>query len=199
MGTHGANLGGDKRVMQVYHSWFGDGSPLYDGASSTYGPVPGYLVGGANQFFSNTSISPPHGEPPMKAFKDWNTGWPENSWEITEPAIYDQAAYELLLSQFATDVYPPQPLGGSFDYNVSPHAVKIAFNENVGASVGSGDITLKNLTTNTDIPNAQLSVSYNSATNTATVTKISGGAVLPDGVYRATVHGGSVRDSAEIG
>ena len=42
----------------------------------------------------------------MKAFRDWNTGWNaerkanESSWEVTEPAIYYQAAYTLLLSQF---------------------------------------------------------------------------------------------------
>jgi len=94
--------------MEVYHSWFGHGSQLYDGASSTYGPIPGYLVGGPNQFFSVASINPPAGQPPMKAFRDWNTGWPENSWEITEPAIYYQAAYSLLLSPFATDATPPR-------------------------------------------------------------------------------------------
>lgn len=108
MGTKGANLGGDKSVMQVYHSWFGDGSPKYDGANSTFGPIPGYLVGGPNEFFSVSTITPPAGQPPMKSFKDWNTGWPENSWEITEPAIYYQAAYTLLLSQYATQ--PPAVL-----------------------------------------------------------------------------------------
>jgi hypothetical protein len=117
IGSKGANLGGDKSPMQVYHSWFGDGSSKYDGAGSTYGPVPGYLVGGPNQFFSLDWISPPHGEPPQKAFRDWNTAWNatrganENSWEITEPAIYYQAAYQLLLSQFSTT--PAAPATGS--------------------------------------------------------------------------------------
>jgi hypothetical protein len=107
MGTKGANLGGDQSAMQPYHGWFQDGSPLYDGPNSTYGPAPGYLVGGPNQYFSRPWIAPPAGEPPMKAFKDWNTVWnnqhqdTENSWEITEPAIYYQAAYSLLLSRFA--------------------------------------------------------------------------------------------------
>jgi hypothetical protein len=109
MGTKGANLGGDKSAMEVYHSWFGHGSSLYDGASSTYGPIPGYLVGGPNQFFSIPSMSPPGGQPPAKSFRDWNTGWPENSWEITEPAIYYQAAYSLLLSQYATAAGEPPP------------------------------------------------------------------------------------------
>jgi len=40
----------------------------------------------------------------MKAFKDWDGSWnedhkaTENSWEITEPAIYYQAVYVLMLS-----------------------------------------------------------------------------------------------------
>ncbi|MEL7160594.1 MAG: T9SS type A sorting domain-containing protein, partial [Bacteroidota bacterium] len=33
------------------------------------------------------------GEPVMKSYRDWNNGSPEESWEITEPAIYYQAAY----------------------------------------------------------------------------------------------------------
>ena len=51
-------------------------------------------------------LSPPAHEPPSKAFKDWATAWNpahqanENSWAFTEPAIYYQARYVLLLSQF---------------------------------------------------------------------------------------------------
>ena len=98
--------GADRCVTEVYHQWFHDGSPLYDGRSSRYGPPPGYLVGGPNKFFSVDWISPPHGEPAMKAFRDWNAAWNnqrhanECSWEITEPAIYYQAVYTLILSQF---------------------------------------------------------------------------------------------------
>ena len=98
--------GADRSVTEIYHQWFHDGSPLYDGSSSRYGPPPGYLAGGPNKFFSVDWISPPHGEPPMKAYRDWNGAWNarrnanEASWEITEPAIYYQAVYILLLSQF---------------------------------------------------------------------------------------------------
>ena len=109
MGTKGANLGGDKSPMEIYHSWFGDGSSLYDGPNSTYGPAPGFVVGGPNRFYPSDPgdpnldpQSPPMGEPTQKAYRDWNTSYPQNSWEITEPAIYYQAAYTLLLSQFAT-------------------------------------------------------------------------------------------------
>ena len=51
-------------------------------------------------------VAPPYGEPPAKAFKEWNTAWNpqhndnEDSWAVTEPAIYYHAAYNLLLSPF---------------------------------------------------------------------------------------------------
>lgn len=108
MGDKGASLGGDKSPLEIYHSWFQDGSLLYDGAATTFGPGAAFLVGGPNQYFTRDWIAPPYGEPAMKAFKDWNTSWneahqdTENSWEITEPAIYYQAAYTCLLAAFCT-------------------------------------------------------------------------------------------------
>ena len=42
-------------------------------------------------------ISPPENQPIQKSFKAWNTGWPQNSWELSEVAIYTQAAYLRLL------------------------------------------------------------------------------------------------------
>jgi hypothetical protein len=44
-------------------------------------------------------------QPPEKAYLDFNTGWqPEaehdQSWEISEPAIYYQASYVKLVSKF---------------------------------------------------------------------------------------------------
>jgi endoglucanase len=101
-----ADAGGDRCVTEIFHQWFRDGSPLYDGSGSRFGPAPGYLAGGPNKFFSVDWVRPPFGEPPMKAYRDWNTAWNaqrranESSWEITEPAIYYQAVYTLLLSQF---------------------------------------------------------------------------------------------------
>jgi hypothetical protein len=104
--TNMGQAGADRGVTEIYHQWFRDGSALYDGKKSRYGPAPGYLAGGPNKFFSVDWIRPPFGEPPMKAYRDWNAAWNterkanESSWEITEPAIYYQAVYTLLLSQF---------------------------------------------------------------------------------------------------
>ena len=106
--TNMGHAGVDRCVTEIFHNWFRDGSPLYDGKNSRYGPAPGYLAGGPNKFFSVDWIRPPFGEPPMKAYRDWNSAWNsqrqanEASWEITEPAIYYQAVYTLLLSQFVS-------------------------------------------------------------------------------------------------
>jgi hypothetical protein len=106
--TNMDDAGGDHCATEIFHQWFRDGSPLYDGKNSRYGPPPGYLAGGPNKFFGVDWIRPPFGEPPMKAYRDWNGAWNaqrganEASWEITEPAIYYQAAYTLLLSQFVS-------------------------------------------------------------------------------------------------
>lgn len=96
------NLGGDQCANEIYHYWFQDGS-IYDIAlTSEVGPPPGYLVGGANQAFFTGGLSPPAGQPPQKSYLDFNTGFPDNSCEITEPAIYYQAAYVRLVANFAT-------------------------------------------------------------------------------------------------
>ncbi len=93
--------GGDSCVNEFYHSWFGNGTVWDNVFTSLYGPPPGYITGGPNKDFSITTISPPAGQPPQKSYKEWNTGWNgianENSWEITEPAIYYQGAYISLL------------------------------------------------------------------------------------------------------
>ena len=70
----------------------------------------------------------------------------------------------------------------------SPHRLSYAFNTNVGASIDPTDLQLVNTTTSTTVPTANIAVSYNSGTNTATFTfpgYASG--ILPDGDYSATL------------
>lgn len=99
MGDHGAEFS----VPSLYHGWFNDGTIWDDVQTSQFGPPPGYLPGGPNPYFHpdgscNCVISPPENQPIQKSFKSWNTGWPENSWELSEVAIYTQAAYIRLLA-----------------------------------------------------------------------------------------------------
>jgi len=94
------SLGGDRCVNEIYHTWFNDNT-IYDNAlTSSNGPAPGFVTGGVNRNFSVASISPPSGQPILKSYLDFNDGWPSNSWEISEPAIYYQASYIRMLARF---------------------------------------------------------------------------------------------------
>jgi endoglucanase len=103
-------------VNEFYHTWFGDKSAKWDRVgSSIYGPAPGFLVGGPNPEYNwdanctsgspnsgcgSAAPNPPTGQPAQKAFKDFNTSWPLNSWEVTENSNGYQGNYLRLLSKF---------------------------------------------------------------------------------------------------
>ncbi|MCU0417852.1 MAG: glycoside hydrolase family 9 protein [Cytophagaceae bacterium] len=112
-------FGAEKSVTSLYHGWFNDGSTNWDEVGiSTYGPAPGFLVGGPNPTWSLdgccpsgcgspgnnalcVTLTPPGGgQPKMKAFRSFNANWPQNSWAVTENGIYYQAEYIKLLSKF---------------------------------------------------------------------------------------------------
>ena len=102
----------DSSINEIYHSWFGDGT-VYDHAlTSPKGPPPGFVPGGANPTYApdasyGSMISPPQNNPAQKSYKDWNTGYPQNSWTISEIGIYTQAAYVRALSKFVENTPCP--------------------------------------------------------------------------------------------
>lgn len=119
--TNMNQFGAENSANEIYHSWFENGSSLWDNVqNSKFGPPPGFIVGGANPDYKlddcctngtqcyNThnytkcskNVSPPYGQPAQKSYKDFNDGWPLNSWSITENAIYYNSAYIKLLSKF---------------------------------------------------------------------------------------------------
>jgi hypothetical protein len=143
--TNMGAFGAEKSVPEFYNSWFANGSPLWDRVGvSTYGPAPGYIPGGADGTYSTDAccvnnscgssannslcnpglVTPPLGQPVQKAYKDFNAGWPQDSWEVSENGIYYQAAYIKLLSCFmdtSTEctvlgllAYSPVPLTAAF-------------------------------------------------------------------------------------
>jgi len=99
--------GAEKPANEMYHSWFADGTNYDNAVTSLYGPAPGYQPGGFNPNFHpdpsyNGDIVPPELQPSLKSYKDWNTSWPENSWEVTETSISNQGSYVKLLSKFVS-------------------------------------------------------------------------------------------------
>ncbi len=116
------DLGAERSVDEIYHTWFADGSDWDNAQSSTYGPPPGFVSGGPNASFSVTSISPPSNQPLQKSYLDFNTSWPDNSWEISEPAIYYQAAYIRLLANFvAPRITSTEAIGNYGPLAISPN------------------------------------------------------------------------------
>ncbi len=97
--------GATRSVNEIFHAWFWHGTKWGDALTSECGPAPGFVPGGPNASATQSgvpaSLMPPAGQPPQKSYKDWNVGWPESSWAISEPAIYYQASYIRLLSYFA--------------------------------------------------------------------------------------------------
>lgn len=113
--TNMNSFGAESSVNQIFHAWFSNGSALWDSAkTSTYGPAPGFVVGGPNYnqwdwdsrcpgisaACGSTRPSPPYGQPPQKSYLDFNDGWPLNSWPISENSNGYQVAYIRLLARF---------------------------------------------------------------------------------------------------
>jgi hypothetical protein len=180
MGSYGA----ENSINEFYHSWFTDGSALWDRkGSSTYGPAPGFIPGGPNKYYNrdnccnsscgsptfdamcNTSlVTPPLSQPPQKSYKDWNTSWPQNSWEVTENGIYYNASYIRLLAHFSCI---PAPLGNRKE--IKEDHLKIYPNPNNGTftlelSNTDDEITEVNIynTLGVKIPSEEISAGANS-------------------------------------
>ncbi len=108
------SYGAEKSANEIYHAWFDNGTDYDHALNSLYGPAPGYVVGGANGSYTYAPLSPPYNQPLQKAYLDFNDGFPMNSWEITEPAIYYQASYIRLLANYAGTALGPIPITLAF-------------------------------------------------------------------------------------
>jgi hypothetical protein len=110
--TNMSAYGAEESCSEIFHTWFQDNSPKFSSAkTSPLGPAPGYVPGGPNHDYCKWNKdhkcygSLMTRQPSQKAYIDFNTGWApdkqyDSSWELTEPAIYYQASYVMLLSKF---------------------------------------------------------------------------------------------------
>lgn len=95
--TNMEEFGADSCAKFAWHKWF----------NPNHCP-PGYIPGGPNKYHNIDpsypgDFSPPQNQPHQKSFKDWVDDWRTYPWEVTEPAIYYQAAYVHLVSNFANE------------------------------------------------------------------------------------------------
>lgn len=96
--TNMGKLGAELSMKHIFHERYGFGTPFAGN------PPPGYVVGGANQSYGGRKgdrggeVAWIKAQPRAKAYADFDEGWPQASWELSEPAIYYQAAYIRLLA-----------------------------------------------------------------------------------------------------
>ncbi len=118
--------GASNSVSTIYHAWFSSDSRRWKQVTNdTPGPAPGFLPGGPNPLYTvdncctapmgapnfrcgmsrnynlcSMSLAPPLGQPPAKAYLQFNDDWPVGAWQITEPSDFYQAQYILALAPF---------------------------------------------------------------------------------------------------
>jgi len=99
------SLGAERPVNEIYHLWFDEGTDWDNALTSPKGPAPGYLAGGPNPGYDGNQ-TPPLSQPIQKAWRDFNGNGTTRSYEITEPAIYYQAAYIRVLAELTALATP---------------------------------------------------------------------------------------------
>jgi endoglucanase len=124
--TNMKSAGASHSASTMFHTWFAHGTRWERVSATTPGPPPGYLLGGPNPHYSmaqccaaaiftaeykcsfsaafslcSNSYAPPLGQPALKSYREFNDGWPVNSWEVTEPSTGYQAHYISVLAKYA--------------------------------------------------------------------------------------------------
>ena len=107
-------------------------------------------------------------------WSDGMEGWSVQNWLREQP-----------------DTTPPVVQQSEFAYQAAPHRLKFRFSENVGASLQTSDLVVRDAVTQAQI--IVSGVSFDAATNTATFTLNN---VVPDGQFRATLGAAGVTDAA---
>jgi endoglucanase len=123
--TNMKSAGASHFASTIFHYWFAHGTRWEKARGAMPGPPPGYLVGGPNpyysedaycaagfgnavhRFFHSAAVSlcssnfvPPLEQPALKSYREFNEGWPANSWQVTEPSTGYQAHYISVLTRY---------------------------------------------------------------------------------------------------
>jgi predicted outer membrane repeat protein len=108
-------------------------------------------------------------------------------------AAVDIGAFELQTAP------APTILQREFLFETAPHRIRLTFSQNVGASLGTDDVVLRDQTHAVILPASTLSLSYDPSTNRATFTVASfPSGVLPDARYRLTIQAAGITNSSGV-
>ncbi len=178
----------------------GDYVVIWESGSAQDGS--GYGIYAQAYAFGGSAVG---GEFPVNSTTPGNQGYPDVSmtptgdfvavWQSRQEPGNSYGAYGQRFHG-VFDTTPPTLTGSSWVYQ-SQQAIVFQFSENVSASLDTNDLALVNQTTATTVPAANIALSYDAATNTATFTFPGyANGVLPDGNYRATLFGAGISDAA---
>jgi hypothetical protein len=107
---------------------------------------------------------------------------------------------DVFAQRYTLPATAPVVVASSFVPEPLPNRLRFTFSQNISASLDTGDIVLENLSTSQTIPSADLSVSFDLPSGTATIayTGAAGGTsgVLPAGDYRLTLDSSDITNGA---
>ncbi len=108
-----SNMGGQgatSSLTQIFSAWFSPETVLPPPGFISGGPNPGYTWDACcpagcgspqnNAICGSAPPAPPAGQPDQKSYKDFDTNWPLDSWQVSEPNNAYQAQYIRLVSKF---------------------------------------------------------------------------------------------------
>jgi len=122
---------------------------------------------------------------------------PDGEWDIAARFVDPSTGYASLTSDpvhITIDTVSPQ-IGAAvqFDYSTTPHAVTATFLDDVGGSLGPGDVSIVDLATQVAVG---VTYAYDPPTHKATFRVASHSGVLPMGNDRATLNSAGITDTA---
>lgn len=104
------------------------------------------------------------------------------------------SGFTLWLDEMGFDL-PVLVAASSYDYLAAPPVMTLVFDIDIGSTLTSGDLVLKDIGTGWTVPAGQLSVDYDPATRTARIAYTGGPMpALPDGNYLLRLPNGAVND-----
>ena len=150
------------------------------------------------EFRVNTVVANNHNRPAvaMDANGNFVVAYQDGSTTPNVPG-QDGSGYGVYARRYVTqDRIPPTVARAVFNFLTS-QSVQVTFTQNVGASLTPADVQLQNLTTGAFIPAGSMAVTFNTSSNTATITFPGlANAILPDGNYRLTLLAAGITNGA---
>jgi hypothetical protein len=180
--------------MKSVASWFiGNNTALLDMYDSGGGPIAGTF---RNRGAAFDGINPNGSGIPQINRNTGGESFDEATWAmiLAKAAIRDFGLDPTFTFETgASSAAPPVVTASTFDFDATMPTLRVAFSQDVGASLHAYDVRVADVQTGGPIPSESLALAYNAATRELSVTfPALAAASLPDGNYRLSLPAGTV-------